>query len=46
MGATLGGGGFGLGEREDGDLTKMEAAGKLHIQSLQSELYLHNHLPV
>ena len=46
MGATLGGGGFGLGERGDGDLRKMEAAEKPPIHSFQSELYLHNRLPV
>ena len=46
MGTTLGGGAFGLGEREDGDLRKMEAAEKLPIHSLHSEMYLHNRLPV
>lgn len=40
MRGILGGASVGVGEREDGDLTKMEAARKLQIHSLRGELYL------
>ena len=46
MGENFGGGGFDVGEREDGDLTKMEAAGKPPIHSLQSDCYLPNRFAV